>query len=200
MKSMMKLLAVGNGIHGGKVRPNPYRSGMKLPRFNERNPFAPARLDQREDLFDVEEPAVAPVKPPARAVEPAPSHSASPAAAAPPAKEACTPTPEAGPDGGVKADEQEGLAEPKILVRNAVRRRKTFFSWLNPFRQTHSGPREGKAVQAELSLEAVRVKRNDLVDDDLEVVRGRGKGGGTDVSTETVWGRLTARIFNGESV
>jgi hypothetical protein len=60
-------------------------------------------------------------------------------------------------------------------------------------------------VQGELSLEGVRVVRNDLSDSDLEIVPAKplappGKEPVTsstakDLANETAWARMTGRIF-----
>jgi hypothetical protein len=62
-------------------------------------------------------------------------------------------------------------------------------------------PQFGKeTVKGELSLERVRVVRNDLSDADLEVVPAGAAGGANKQSrTDGAWGRLAARIFDAET-
>lgn len=62
-------------------------------------------------------------------------------------------------------------------------------------------PRFGKEpVQGELSLEQVRVMRNDLSDADLEVVPAGAAGGANKQSRAGgAWGRLATRIFDAET-
>jgi hypothetical protein len=60
---------------------------------------------------------------------------------------------------------------------------------------------ETKPVQGELSLERVKVVRNDLSDADLEVVRVRASapaataGVEQTVNGQNAWGRLATRVF-----
>jgi hypothetical protein len=56
-------------------------------------------------------------------------------------------------------------------------------------------------VQGELSLDHVRVMRNDLSDADLEVVTiGAAGAAARTAPTENTWGRLTSRVFGAETV
>lgn len=92
-----------------------------------------------------------------------------------------------------------------------------WFKKLNPFAYLPLRTQDGRSVkpacthiQTELSLEKVRVMRNDLSETDLEVVRVRAKAANvfqTPVAqvqpmvlkpAPTTWGRLTSRIFGPE--
>jgi hypothetical protein len=180
--SFGKLLAAGRSIAGGQVvgryRLNP---GVRLPKFiSPQNPFAQLPRDDAVQTVNSEAPAQNLPKQDADTVARAPSLNK------------------------LSKDEARVSAPVKILSLLARCARK-----LNPLgllsgrkRKTKSAILRfsEKAVQGELSLDRVRVMRNDLMDADLEVVspaavRSRHKSS----TGNGAWSRLAARVFDTET-
>ena len=72
-----------------------------------------------------------------------------------------------------KVVEPVAVKAPKIFTPQAPQPMRATVGWtarLNPFRATEVAPVPQKAVQVELSLDAVKVLQNDLSDADIEVV------------------------------
>jgi len=72
-----------------------------------------------------------------------------------------------------KAALPDAAKTPKIFTPQAPQPVRAVAGWtarLNPFRATEVAPVQQRAVQVELSLDAVKVLQNDLSDADIEVV------------------------------
>jgi len=182
------LLAAGRSLALGRRGESPYRANKQyyLPKFGSpKNPFASA--NQPGEAISPEEAAAAPVKTPITVVA---------------AKTQKLPTFSPAPRA---ANNQSTTAErPASPSPNPVHSLK-WISRLNPFA---SGPALRAAgrktatlpVQAELSLDAVKVLRNDLSDVDVEIVPlksrpasdAREPGPGT---ARKPWGLLGARFL-----
>jgi len=152
------LLAAGKSLALGRRGENPYRAKKQfyLPRFGSpKNPFVSA--NQAGGAIPPEEAAAAPVKTPITVV-----------AAKTQKLPTFSPAPRAVNNGSAT------VKKPDLPARKP-RRSLNWMSRLNPFRSGMPSPAAaGKnaktAVQAELSLDAVKVLRNDLSDVDVEVV------------------------------
>ncbi len=216
--SLLKLLSAAKSLDGSKPMPSPYRmkSSRFLPKFgSSKNPFArtaksdpakPAATQlEAESLLESEPkktqaplqkaPVVKEAKP---VVEPAKKVEVKPASVAP--VPPVPPVPPAAPTVPTAKKDKSG----------------SFGGWLkklNPLAhlpKRQPGARSVKpkaartAVQGELSLEKVRVIRNDLSDCDLEFVTTKtvvSTGTAGTVLPEkarpglTTWGRLTSRVI-----
>jgi hypothetical protein len=153
-----KLLGVGKSFFGGGVMAQ-YRVDRRacLPKFNEgKNPFAYKPAAAVASVT-----AAAPTKP-APAVPMAP-----PAAGRVPSPVVVTTTRMATPT----------AVKPAVAKPAEARARTGWAMRLNPFRTAEAEPAASAAakaaVQAELSLDAVKVVHNDLADADVEVVPAR---------------------------
>lgn len=180
--SFGKLLAAGRSIAGGQVvgryRLNP---GVRLPKFiSPQNPFAQPPRDDAVQTVNSEAPAQNLPKQDADTVARAPSLNK------------------------LSKDEARVSAPTKIRVILAgcarklnrfellVRRKPKVKSAVPHFNE--------KPVQGELSLDRVRVVRNDLTDADLEIVSPAAVRCGRKSSSENgAWGRLAARVFDTET-
>jgi hypothetical protein len=208
--SLLKLLSAAKSLDGSKPMPSPYKmkSARFLPKFGSpKNPFARAKTDaakpipgkmETDSLFG-DEPKTAPEAP-----------SPKPAAKAPVVKEVKP----------VIEPEKTIEAKPVSAVPTAVPTAKTpktaalgdFIKKLNPLKYLPKRkpearavrPKVARAAQGELSLEKVRVLRNELNDSDIEFVTtpklvSTGTGGNSlPVSQRTrfaTWGRLTSRVI-----
>jgi hypothetical protein len=209
--SVLRLLATGRSLVGLKEPVSPYRMRTQglLPKFgSSKNPFAappkpepPAAPARQETgaLFESEakpQPAtLAPVKP----AKPAPARTAAVTLVA---------AVETKPAGSVRV-------EPATLAKSS-----SIWGWvkqLSPLsllarrgpgatKSTRSWPSH-RPVQAELSLDKVKVVRNDLTDTDLEIVPARLMGlpsGASPVLSQSgksepaAWDRLASRFFGAE--
>jgi len=182
------LLAAGKSLALRRRGENPYRANKQfyLPKFGSpKNPFASANLPG--EAISPEEAAAAPVKTPITVVvaktQKLPTFSPAPRAAN------HRPTP----------------AKKPALPNQKPRRSSGWMSRLNPFASgsPFTGAKGGNAkiaVQAELSLDAVKVLRNDLSDVDIEVVPLKSrpaddvKAPGWEPEKKT-WGLLGARLL-----
>jgi hypothetical protein len=210
--SLLRLLSTGKSLIGLKTTANPYRmrTENRLPRFNsEKNPFAPTPKAESakpgskavsgkmetDPLFETE---------PKAAPAPAPAREAPVVAEAKPIEIPEAKKIEAKP---VSPAPAAIVAKPKIREALTGLVKKLNPAAYLPKRQP--GPRAGRpkgarpVVQGELSLEKVRVLRNDLNDCDLELVSTKPATStgtaGTILPTMpgsrvTTWGRLTSRI------
>jgi hypothetical protein len=213
--SLLKLLATGKSWVGMQDTNSRYRMrrGTLLPKFGGRNPFAtpapgsqsrggsaksaPARLETAS-LFESGSP------------EPAPHETPKPVVA----KEVKTP-PKQPADAKVPAKVEAKPATSPVLLppkQKPVR----WSAWVEKFNPLSLLPHrsEGgrgrptrKHVQTELTLEKVRVVRNDLSDTDLEIVPGRLMGLPASASPilphpanngPGAWGRLTSKFLGAQ--
>jgi hypothetical protein len=210
--SVLRLLATGRSLVGLKEPVSPYRMRTQglLPKFgSSKNPFAaptrpepPAAPARQETgtLFEAEpkpQPVTpTPVKPakPVRAVAAAPMAAAAVVEPKPPGPARVDPAALAKSSsiwGWVKQ-----LSPRSLLVRRGPGAPKSARSW-----PSH------RPVQAELSLDKVKVVRNDLTDTDLEIVPARLMGlpsGASPVLSQSgksepaAWDRLASRFFGAE--
>jgi hypothetical protein len=210
--SLLKLLSAGKSLDGSKPMPSPYRmkSANFLPKFgSKKNPFAQA-------------PKAEPAKPgnkPAETGSLFESEPASPLAPfrkAPPAKEvkpAAAAMPEAPAAPETKSEPKPASAVP-LAKEKKPRMLPGIIKKFNPLAylpKRQPGARAARpkvaktAVQGELSLERVRVLRNELNDSDIEFVTAKAANTGTAGTTLpamrrpklTTWGRLTSRMMGG---
>jgi hypothetical protein len=220
--SLLRLLAAGRSLIGVKEAAGRYHVTSKrvLPKFSPKaNPFrATTRRETGEISISLA--ATTQSRPAAKECPPEPvlaGHSA--AEPAKPALEAASELkPAAGGASAATAPNREARFAPALAAtgsRMAVRAWERAVS--SAARVTSLVPRPrlkpGKAagrplnkplVQPELSLESIRVVRNDLSDSDLELVTARppvearpaaaaARPNGR--SVETVWGRMAGRLF-----
>ena len=208
--SLLRLLTAGKSLMGLRDHQSRYvtRGGM-LPQFgSKKNPF---RATVKPDFRTVSESsAVAPVGP----AEPA----CNPKAKTEPvevSKNQGTPTALTSSEAGV-ANSQSATGTPAALklvsplaqTKCAVSRLDLSFDWNKVLFWRRPGPvrnavlRSPKPlVQGELSLDGVKVVRNDLSDSDLEIVPVKStppdaaKAPVNVVPPETTWDRVTGRFF-----
>ncbi len=174
--SLMRLLAAGRSIMGIRKQPGPYR----MTQENLLPKFAPPPRPG------------APAKRPQPASGPATKGEAA-ASAAP-----------------TTAASSEPSQRPPPARNGKSGARSLFVRLVNPFshparKSGFEPPPQGKPVQAELSLDSLKVVRNDLTDCDFEVIPaarigpasgGAKPGGGTDRrALGMVWNRLSARLL-----
>ena len=175
--SMGRLLAAGKSLVGAQNTASRFRLEKRgrLPKFGSaKNPFA---SEQRKPV------AVEPIppQPTTPAVDPA-------AHAAPPAVNPLSPRP------------------ASARLRRAVRRSREWCVEANPIPRLAGPARSallpmprftGVPIQSELSLDEVKVVRNDLSDADLEVVPAKParRADTVPVPEANAWSRLTTRIF-----
>ncbi len=161
--SLVRLLTAGKSLVGLKESGNRYRLADKglLPKFQpKKNPFMPGTPASPEAAADV---------------APAPEPETADAAAAEPRPEKTSPEIEAAESLSGKAGGSTVPSGIQRLWAGCRERCKSMlgrlFSWRRslPARSTAPG-QSRKMFQAELSLETVKVVRNDLTDTDLEVV------------------------------
>jgi len=180
--SFGKLLAAGRSFVGGqgvgRYRLNP---GARLPKFiSPKNPFAQPPKDAVVQTVSSEAPA-----------QNLPNQDA---------------------DTGARAASVNSFSKDAARVSVRSKFRIPFVGGarkLNPlqlFSRRRAKPRSAeprvdeKPVQGELSLERVRVVRNDLADADLDGSSPGGVRGGRKPSPgEGAWGRLSARVFGTET-
>ena len=232
-----RLLAAGKSLIGMRDEHTPYRMRQKnfLPKFDSpKNPFSKA---EKPDAVGASpsapvSPTAQPVQPAIMETSPLFAEQAKPAAQPIPLKEAA---PKAAEPIAVPVPPQPALVSlapatddilctyhaprAKSSPAKTVRKPELKTSWMdkvNPLNYlpgqnsnfTHKNNKSAQAqVQAELSLENVRVIRNDLSDSDLEVISS-GKSAKNDAmirsaqtisgSQPTTVGRLTSRIFGHE--
>jgi hypothetical protein len=209
--SLLKLLSAAKSLDGSKPMPSPYKmkSARFLPKFGSpKNPFARAKTDaskptsghmETDSLFG-DEPKAPPAAP-----------SPKPVAKAPVVKEV---KPIAEPEKKIEA--KPASAAPAAVAPTAKTPKPAalgeFIKKLNPLkylpkRRPESRsvrPKVARAAQGELSLEKVRVLRNELNDSDIEFVTtpklvSTGAGGSSLPASQrpglATWGRLTSRVF-----
>jgi hypothetical protein len=183
------LLAAGKSLALGRRGESPYRAKKQfyLPKFGSpNNPFASA--NQPGGAIPPVDAAAAPVKTPITVVA---------------AKTQKLPTFSPAPRA---ANHQVVAINKPALPVQKPRRSLGWMRKLNPFGSKIALPiRDGKnaktPVQAELSLDAVKVLRNDLSDVDVEVVplKSRPAGDAGEAGREPVkksWGLLAERLLN----
>ena len=182
------LLAAGKSLALRRRGESPYRANKQfyLPKFGSpKNPFASA--NQSGEAISPEPAAAAPVKTPITV-----------AAAKTQKLPTFSPAPRA-------ANNPSGTARKPALPARPPRRSVNWMSRLNPFASGSAlpaarGEQAKIAVQAELSLDAVKVLRNDLSDVDIEIVplKSRapddGKAPGREPEKKP-WGLLGARLL-----
>jgi hypothetical protein len=226
--SLLKLLATGRSLVGMRETTSRYqmRAANLLPKFGSpKNPFATQAKAEPAPVAPAPKPAAAPTpaKPePAKMetaplFEPKPGNTAAPAAATvqPVVKDVSMPA-TAKVVKTQPATIQAGKVEPGPAspARVPSAKRESSGGWiqkLNPLGYFSSGAAgAGKAraartpVQTELSLEKVKVVRNELNDDDLKVrpaPTAQMPGAASAVLPQpggagaTAWGRLTSRVL-----
>jgi hypothetical protein len=196
--SLLRLLTAGKSLVGVKESEGRYHLSRqsRLPEFNaKRNPFrgtarpegkAPAKPADQETAMV--------------AAAPAPEPQAAKAAAETPGKRP------AAPFGGGFAARGSGVAS---WVRQRLARmfNKPGRAAARSVAAAKPAPTAAKRpMQTELSLDAVRVVRNDLSDSDLEVVAvkpaaektpatGTGRAGGAVALAGSAWSRVTERVL-----
>lgn len=175
--SMGRLLATGRSLIGAQNASSRYRMDKRarLPKFGStKNPFAAAHSTPEVNQ---------PVPP-----QPTNSADAEPVVRATPP--AANPIP---------------ASAPATRLRRAVRRLQEWYLEVNPLprlagpaRSAFTAvPRPSGPIQSELSLDTVRVVRNDLSDADLEIVpvKPARRADAVPLPEENAWSRLTTRIF-----
>ncbi len=96
------------------------------------------------------------------------------------------------------------VTTPKAAAAKPMVRRPAWVSHLNPFGggQAPSASQGKPVTQAELSLDTVKVLRNDLSDVDVEVVPLKSRSGGAvgpgEVSPQKPWSFFAERLFKAE--
>jgi hypothetical protein len=217
--SLLRLLAAGKSLVGLESSESRYQLTRQriLPRFGaKKNPFRATASP---------EPPAPAASAPAPVVDPGlpAEHTRSPTSELQGAKQAVAGT--AGLDAAetqlpVRETVGQGARNPKAreLARSDMRqgasepgkftsRLNALFPWRRPEAPKPAIPRFAKPmVQAELSLETVKVVRNDLSDTDLEIVRAKrppastgdarvAQGAANRSAGETAWARVTGRLF-----
>jgi hypothetical protein len=182
------LLAAGKSLALRRHGESPYRANKQfyLPKFGSpKNPFASA--NQPGEAISPEEAAAAPVKTPITVVA---------------AKTQKLPTFSPAPRA---ANNRSTTVKKPALPARQPRRSLKWMSRLNPFVSgsaflATNGKNAKIPMQAELSLDAVKVLRNDLSDVDVEVVplksRPSGGAGGPGLGpAKKTWGLLSERLL-----
>ncbi|MGA3283604.1 MAG: hypothetical protein ABSD57_03995 [Verrucomicrobiota bacterium] len=182
------LLAAGKSLALRRRGESPYRANKQfyLPKFGSpKNPFASA--NQPGEAISPEEAAAAPVKTPITVVA---------------AKTQKLPTFSPAPRA---ANHRSTTVKKPALPAQKPRRSVKWMSRLNPFASGSTflvarGENAKIPVQTELSLDAVKVLRNDLSDVDVEVVplKSRTSGGAGEPGREPAkktWGLLGERFL-----
>jgi len=207
--SLLRLLTAGKSLVGLKDTPSPYQvtSQRLLPKFNsKKNPF---RTTAKPDLSPLrgsateQELALAP----ASVQESAESNSTAAASAPVVAKPVEAPVNKPQPVTAPQVVQRPAASQPGKIGSTLS----GLFSWRRAKPAQPAVPRFGKPmVQAELSLEKIRVVRNDLSDSDLEVVRVKRAAKPAaqpqvpvapapkvekPADPETTWNRVTGRLF-----
>ena len=162
--SLLRLLTSGKSLVGIKKLEHRYRLPAEgaLPKFGpKKNPFRatvfPEKCETAEVTGDPPAQIVAGSQSPERPDEPAPTLEAA-------AAQADSAEAKAEPNG--RARNTQELTEPRPSGLRAL------FLWGRAKKAPRCGSANGRPlVQAELSLETVKVVRNDLSESDLEIVR-----------------------------
>lgn len=235
--NFLRLFVSGKGLIGMGNSTSPYRMkpGVALPKFvSSKNPFSPPAAIEAakpelckpeaapEEIRVSAPPTTGPVK-----METAPLFEASaPEPVKPAVVEAAKPVaPELPPIQPAQPELRPAAMAPAPAPTVATARRLPVGEWvkkLNPLALLPLLParlprmRSGRSkapravVQGELSLEKVKVMRNDLSDTDLEIVPARtvkkagpARSGAAATAAlaldeETAWDRLTGRFLNAE--
>ena len=190
--SLLRLLTAGKTLVGLKSSELRYRfsNPRGLPRFNaKKNPFRATTLPDPNIIGAIS---------PATRVELGKPDSAVPAPAKP------SPQPSPLP---VASKQSSGSGVKRNGLLKQVTRVKSWFGWRNPAKAAGRRPSR-PLVQPELSLEKVRVMRNDLSDSDLEIVNAQpaprpqarplkptpAHPAGVSTSQHS-WTRVTSRLF-----
>jgi hypothetical protein len=219
--SLLKLLATGKSWVGMQDTNSRYRMRRAnlLPKFGGKNPFAtpapgsqpsgrltrsvPAKLETGS-LFESNSNEPAPT--------PAPRETPKPS----PAREIKVPVKQP----AIMATPMAAEAKPATITApvSSPKKPARWTAWVEKFNPVALLPHRGeggrgrparKHVQAELTLEKVRVVRNDLSDTDLEIVPGRLMGMPSSASPilphpantgPGAWGRLTSKFLGAEHV
>lgn len=204
--SLLRLLTAGKSLVGIRDNPSRYvtRRGM-LPKFgSKRNPFRATAMPDSRNTSDSSQPAQE-LKPQfdpppmplesAGQVPPTSNVEGIPAAIQPATVSESTPREVKG-SGGAKVERAASRMDMSFDWSKML-------FWRRPKPVRQAVPRFSKPmVQGELSLEGVRVVRNDLSDSDLEIIRvapapvvqPAAAPVGRDQS-ESAWGRVTGRLF-----
>jgi len=175
--SMGRLLAAGRSLIGGQNSPSRYRLDQRarLPKFgSSKNPFASESRTTAPLPPTPPQPAMPAAEPVIRTTEPS-----------------TNPSP---------------TSPVTTRLRQAVRRLQEWCVEANPIPRLARPARSAFApatrvaaapIQSELSLEGVKVVRNDLSDADLEIVPAKParRADLAPVPEENAWSRLTTRIF-----
>jgi hypothetical protein len=215
--SLLRLLATGKSLVGMPDTNSRYRMRTQnlLPKFGSaKNPFAPPPPSMESPGGNVNVPPAkletASLFEPA-AQEPVPAKPAKPAAT----KESKTPPRQpVNPAPSAKVEAKTAASPAPVVPSSKPGRLAGWVKKLNPLSLLPPRRGEGgrgrparKHVQTELTLEKVRVVRNDLSDNDLEIVPGRLMGlpsGASPIlphpanSGPGAWGRLTSKFLGAQ--
>jgi hypothetical protein len=223
--SLLRLLTKGKSWSGTHDTGSRYRmrKANLLPKFGGKNPFAlpapgsqpsgkttqyPSSRLETGSLFEssANEPAPAPApreipRPaPVKEIKSLPKRPANAVTASAPAKVEAKPTPSPSP-------------APLLHKKQGPARWTTWVEKFNPLSllphrtEGNRGRPTRKHIQAELTLEKVRVVRNDLSETDLEIVPGRLMGMPSSASPilphpanagSGAWGRLTSKLLGAQ--
>jgi hypothetical protein len=192
--SFTRLLAAGRSIMGIRKAPSPYRMSQQhlLPKFT-----AASRLETAagpKEASESGEAAAVPDSVAPRAI--ADAESAAVVAKAP----------AAGPGTAEPVGGEEHSEAGRAVTGRATKPTKRLTAlaaglanWTKPARKGTAAGKSSRHVQGELSLDRVRVVRNDLRDSDYEVVRARNVASQRPQSPRAglgmVWNRLSARLL-----
>jgi hypothetical protein len=219
--SLLRLLAAGKslvGLEGSQSRYQLTRQGM-LPRFGpKKNPFRATTRPESQTAASVPAPAAdlpGRLEKETRKAQPENKSSVNTGVAATVPGSAGAPMPERREAGGLGGERPKPLSPVKNHAPTSESGTERFasrlgalFPWRRPVTARPAIPSFAKPmVQAELSLESVKVVRNDLSDSDLEVVRAKlppaspsaapaaPKAAAHRAVAETPWARVTGRLF-----
>ena len=169
--SLLRLLTAGRSLVGLKKAEVRYHlpNDQALPRFgSKKNPFRATALPEKADSAPESSNQPSEPQPGPESTVPAPVEAGGGAVDGERSDQT----------GDAKVEEGKGNADKqKALPADHEQRRgsgiKAFLRWGRSGKSKLQGPGRGALVQGELSLDRVKVVRNDLSESDLEVVRGR---------------------------
>lgn len=202
MNTMMRLLSVGRGIHGGKSKASPYKFvgkakiSSKMASMGGLNPFGGKEVVvEASDSGGNTNPAAFVKQRAAPIFSPKPATADSDTKVLERLAEPENPLPPFEGETEVLPDVERVAGSPNPFARNTARRRRTtLWDVILYFLQRKPEQAPTAFVQEELGLDTVIVKRNDLVDDDIEVVRAPRRS--KESSGDTAWGRLNKQMFS----
>lgn len=193
--SFTRLLAAGRSIMGIRKAPSPYRMSQQhlLPKFVAA-PRAETAAGSKQEASESEDSAAVsePAEGRAAAVADSTAAVAKVRAAGPSTPEPVEGRGQSAADSGAP---KRGPKPTKRLTALAA----GLANWTRPARKGTATAKSGRHVQGELTLDRVRVVRNDLRDSDYDVVRPTAVPGQRAPSPRPglgmVWNRLSARLL-----